>query len=97
MTREVKLSSTRGTSERAYRSGPGAVRLEPRPEDLTEDQRSHMSADELDWMSSITPENRQGFKRRYQIYVSSGRSTCGIMDDPAGEGLPASLPWRRYW
>ena len=32
--------------------------FEPRLEDLTEDQRNLLDADDLEWISSITPEQR---------------------------------------
>ncbi|MDQ0819182.1 hypothetical protein QFZ79_001737 [Arthrobacter sp. V4I6] len=32
--------------------------FEPRLDDLTEDQRSRLDADDLEWAGSITPERR---------------------------------------
>lgn len=32
--------------------------FEPRLEDLTEDERNHLDADDLEWINSITPEQR---------------------------------------
>ncbi|GAC1377509.1 MAG: hypothetical protein NVSMB43_18830 [Pseudarthrobacter sp.] len=51
--------------EHALQVGEGLAGLtleqlgfEPRPEDLTDDQRSYLDADELEWANSITPERR---------------------------------------
>ena len=44
--------------------------FEPRLEDLTEDQRNLLDADDLEWISSITPEQRD--QRLFQAKLLAG-------------------------
>lgn len=47
--------------------------FEPRLEDLTEDQRNRLDADDLEWISSITPEQRD---QSFPPIAMTGKSVC---------------------
>ena len=54
--------------------------FEPRLEDLTEDQRNRLDADDREWISSITPEQRDQSLFQAKLLDGTGRAgpACAV-------------------
>lgn len=80
--------------EHALQVGEGLAGLtleqlgfEPRPEDLTEDQRSYLDADELEWAGSITPERRDRSLFQAKLLAGALWEASAVLIDQLFEDL----------
>lgn len=80
--------------EHALQVGEGLAGLtleqlgfEPRAEDLTEDQRSYLDADELEWAGSITPERRDRSLFQAKLLAGALWEASAVLIDQLFEDL----------